>query len=128
MKSNKSINLIISLVIYPYDIMISIGESDVEFLNSIKNYGVKKNTVVDLLNLPDSLKGRTVMILESNHTFMRLKSIPKTPLDYNFLQHEIFHSVDFILRKIGITLSTDSDEAYAYLIGYVTEKIYEKLL
>ena len=45
------------------------------------------------------------------------------------LNHEIFHAVDWILRKaVGITLSDDSDEVYAYTIAWLQRKIYQKIL
>jgi len=124
---SKAQNFIIPLVIYPFDIMFSVGQTDAELLKSVKRYGLNKSDIEEMLNMPTTILGRTLMLLETNHTFIRLKSKPKKASEYGTLQHEIFHAIDFILRKIGISLSADSDEAYAYLIGYLTEKIYEKL-
>ena len=124
---SKSQNFIVPLVIYPFDIMVSINQTDDELLKSVKRYDLKKDDIEDLLEMPKTMLGRTLMLLETNNTFIRLRVKPKNPKEYGTLQHEIFHAVDFILRKIRITLSADSDEAYAYLIGYVTEKIYEKV-
>lgn len=124
---SKAQNFIIPLVIYPFDIMVSVGQTDDELLKSVKQFGLNRNDISEVLNLHETVKGRTLMLLETNQTFMRLKGKPKTTIEFGSLQHEIFHAADFILRKIGISLSADSDEAYAYLIGYLTEKIYEKL-
>lgn len=42
------------------------------------------------------------------------------------LNHEIFHAIDYLLRKkVWITLSDDSDETYAYTIAWVQSKFYE---
>jgi hypothetical protein len=51
--------------------------------------------------------------------------------DYGTLTHELFHSVDLFLRHHrGIRLSDDSDEVYAYHLGYFTRNflnfIWEK--
>lgn len=123
----KSKNFIIPLIIYPFDVMISIGQTDIELIKSVKKYGLTKDDIHELLDLPTTLQGRAVLLFETNHSFIRLKKSPKTTKEFGTLAHEIFHSVDFILRTIGITLSKDSDEAYAYLIGYLTEKIYDNL-
>lgn len=42
--------------------------------------------------------------------------------DYGTLTHELFHAVDMNLRSKGITLSDDSDETYAYHLGYFTRE------
>jgi hypothetical protein len=41
------------------------------------------------------------------------------------LSHEIFHAVDAVLSLRGLPLIEGSEEAYAYMIGYVTECIYK---
>lgn len=47
--------------------------------------------------------------------------------DYGVLQHEIFHSVDNMLRYRDINLSDDSDEVFAYCIGHLTRELYNKI-
>ena len=37
--------------------------------------------------------------------------------------HECWHAVSWTLRKKGINLTDDSDEAFAYLLGFLTEQI-----
>lgn len=42
------------------------------------------------------------------------------------LNHEIFHATDYLLReKVGITLSDDSCETYAYTMDWMQKKFYE---
>ena len=41
----------------------------------------------------------------------------------NTICHESFHIANTILTKAGLTLSDSSEEAYAYLIGWVSDKI-----
>ena len=127
MSNPKSQNFIIPFIIYPFDVMVSVNQTDDELLKSVKQFGLNRNDISEILNLHETVKARTLMLLTTNQTFIRLKSKPKKASEYGTLQHEIFHAIDFIFRKIGISLSADSDEAYAYLIGYLTEKIYEKL-
>lgn len=47
--------------------------------------------------------------------------------NYGTLVHEIFHAVDITLRGRGITLSDDSDEVYAYHMGYFTRNFLDKI-
>lgn len=44
------------------------------------------------------------------------------------LAHEIFHVACYLMEKVGIGLCHESDEAYAYLIGYITKKVDELLI
>lgn len=47
--------------------------------------------------------------------------------DYGTLSHELFHAVDMNLRSKGITLSDDSDETYAYHMGFFTREFLHKI-
>jgi hypothetical protein len=48
-------------------------------------------------------------------------------VDHGTIAHEVFHAVQFLMDKIGCNLAHESEEPYAYLIQYVTNKIYENL-
>lgn len=52
---------------------------------------------------------------------------PKTPFQKGILAHEIFHCTSFLLRAAGLKLTEESEEAFSYLHGFLTEKIWEKL-
>lgn len=43
----------------------------------------------------------------------------------NTCAHEALHVVLSIMRSVDIPLSSDSEEAFAYLQGWVTEKIFK---
>lgn len=124
-------NFIIDLVVYPFDIMFSIGESDKEFMRTLKDRLPKKylpkKSEDNICQLEDECRGRTWHHLEGGQTIIRLKKKPKSEQEMGSLAHEIFHAVDFIFRHVGIQLSSDSDEAYAYLIGYITEQFYKNI-
>lgn len=120
-------NFIIPLHVYPFDIMVSIGESDKELLPKLKRYGVSKESLdSDVWQLSDTCKGRGTLFV-CNRSLIRIAEPPKSPHGKGLLAHELFHVVDFILRRIGIELGDDSFEAYAYLIGYLTEQIYKRI-
>jgi hypothetical protein len=118
-------NFIFSLEIYPFDVMVSIGENDEELKEKLNEVGVDaegdNNWHYEATGL-----GRAISF-PGNQTLLRLRNKPETTADYGTLAHEIFHICEFILHKVGINLTRDSDEAYAYLIGFVTRKIYESI-
>lgn len=111
-------NIIIPLVIYPFDIMVSINQSDKDLSMELIRYGIDD---ISELVLSETTRGRTVMY-DTNQTVIRLKS-----LDIPVLCHEVFHAVAFILSKIGIPLEVmKSDGAYAYLIEYIVMEVLKK--
>lgn len=127
----KGKNFIIDLVVYPYDIMFSIGQTDYAFelaLSTMVNEVDLRDILRDpIISLSPETRGRTFHHHEGGQTVIRLPSIPKTPTEIGTLSHEIFHAVSFIFRRIGMKASSNSEEAYAYAIGYVTEQFWTKL-
>lgn len=53
---------------------------------------------------------------------------PNGPKELATLSHEIFHLVSTILRTRNIPLSDDTEEVYAYMIGFYSKMIYLNLL
>ncbi len=41
------------------------------------------------------------------------------------IAHECLHATNFILRDRGLELSVEGDEAQAYLLDYIVDKLYE---
>ena len=129
----KPLNFIIPLVVYPFDILVSIGEGDAAFKKSIRKH-LPPDCLKDLesdngiLSLGITEKGRTINFSTGYQTVIRLKYFPSYPEDYGILSHEIFHACAFILWRMSINLEIEkTDEVYAYLIQYVTTEIYKKI-
>ena len=70
-------------------------------------------------------KGETVINQEQGIFFIWMPSKPTTAEDIGFLAHEVFHAVAEIMRTIGVTFSENSEEIYAYTVGYLMHKILE---
>ena len=111
MGQKKASNKIIRLDPFPFDIMVHFGDKK-QLEKTLGKYGLVENTIA-----------RTLM-LDTNQVILYLKEKPKDINGYSLLAHEIFHCVDLVLRKVGISLSDDSDEIYAYCIQYLTKQIY----
>lgn len=110
--------------------MVSIGQTDNEFLMSLKNKITDEHLsdFIDdhlLFNMPDTCRGRTIQAINGGQTVIRIPHKIETFEQHGTLAHEIFHAVEFILRRINIKLSKNSDECFAYLIGYVTSQVYK---
>lgn len=59
----------------------------------------------------------------SGNNVLWLQNAPKSEVDVNTLSHEAFHAAYDILKRVGVPLGDDSEEAYAYLIGYIVEQV-----
>lgn len=123
----KSQNFIIPLVVYPFDVMVSIDESDADLSKKLLKYVYDPEEISSLMNLPSTTIGRCVM-LSCNQTVIRLKRQFYKHETYANASHEIFHAATFILNRIGMKMEIEvSDEAYAYLIAYLTREIFKRI-
>jgi hypothetical protein len=130
----RSLNFVIPLVIYPFDIMVSIGETDEAFQKAIRRH-MPPNCLKDLetdpgiLNLGNTTDGRTINFSTGHQTVIRLKHWPDVVRWQGILSHEVFHACSFVLWRMGIPLEIEkTDEVYAYLIDHVNTDIYKRLL
>ena len=128
----KSINKIIPIGHYPYDLMISFNESDRQVKEALKLVGItpknSSETAVFDMDKYKNKAGRMVMFI-GKQTIIRLNFMPHVndPVEMGFLQHEIFHAVGFFMSGIDTPLKSSTHEVYAYLIQYLTEQIYKLL-
>lgn len=129
----KAYNFIVPLVLFPFDIMFSIGESNELFDRSLFDrlqkcdYDSLKASERIIWDMGDTCRGRCVHNYEGGQTIIRVKGI-NTPEHHGVLAHEIKHAIDFILwHKLGIVPTKNNDELFAYAIGYVTEQVYKTL-
>lgn len=111
---------IIHIDIYNADILLHIGNNK-QLLKYMRANGLA-SYIKDMKQLlgknEQTTLGRT-MQLDNGQTIILFKRNPEPSL----LAHEVFHAACMILNRIGITLSDESDEAYAYLIQFITQKI-----
>jgi len=119
----KNVFEIINLHIYHFDVVVSINQTDKQFSKSMKGQDMTDSD--GLFNLPKTTNARAVM-LPSNLSVIRFKIKDKIP--HGVIAHEVFHISTFIMERIGMEfIIMKSDEAYAYLINYLVDEIYEIL-
>ena len=103
-----------SIDIYETTIILMIGDS-IEIINKYVNDNITK---VDLLD--------TEGCVFENHFeggFQYYIVLVRGKLTHNLIAHEVFHLSSSILRTINIT----DEEATAWVIGYITELLYDFL-
>ena len=124
--NNPSFSFSVPLVIYPFEIIVSLGQTDQELkADLLPKYDLQWD---DEFKMEMGSKGRCTLIHGMNQVLIRLYRYPYSNVGYGYLQHELFHAVSKIFQKIGVEFALGiSDEAYAYLIGYLTEKIYDQI-
>lgn len=124
----KSQNFIVSLHIYPFDIMFSIGQTDKQLKKRLKTFDETLpdcDGIIKDLNMEGS-NGLCLMLKRGSH-IVRLKNNDGSTKWKSTLVHEIFHVVYNTLTKVGVNLSDDSEEAFAYLIWYITGEFFYQL-
>ena len=125
------LNFTVPAIIYPFDVMVSLNQTWDEFAkNVVKRFGSEiledftkyQHPYTEGLSYIYVSEGQLACILRL-HTFDF-----NNPKHHGTLAHEVFHITEFVLRKVGCSLSEHSNEAYSYFNGYLSEKIYENIL
>lgn len=127
MKRTTSSIFVVDHAGYPFDVMVAIGASDGEVVDALQTRGCDPNEDETFaIKMAQNGKGKTV-VLRGGQTVLRLLGWTGIPDDWGHLAHEIFHAVEFLMHRIGISLCDQSDEAYAYAIGNLTVRIVTEL-
>lgn len=117
----KAIRFVVDVSIYNTYVIVVIGKS--KYINKyLSKHGFKK---IDTSST-EGAAGYTFQLEEGILLWLKQKP-PFTAFNIGCLVHEIFHCTEFILSRAGIKLSKKSDEAYAYLMGYITENIFNTI-
>lgn len=121
---NKSLNFIVTNEVYPFDVMFSFGETDKQLKKKLSKFDVK----IGNLFQHELRLGLTSQFKDNGQVLVRLRHYPKTPKHFGTLGHEISHATNYVMSYIGNKLSEDSEESYAYFTGFLTQKVFEKLI
>jgi hypothetical protein len=112
--------------IHLYGIMVDVYVSeDEDRLTRIDNILHDKHSVTDEKTDKFGVAGRVYPIFSDPKSGFGLVSILFSYQHYKpgVIAHEVFHAVCEICRRVGIDYSYSSEEAFAYLIGYLTDQI-----
>lgn len=122
----KSKNFIVPLVVYAFEVMVSLNQSENDLRKEMKKYACFTPERIESY-FEDTVPqlGRATMF--DGQVLIRIMKYPVTNEDYAVIVHEVFHAVCFIFKRVNIKLCPKSDEAWAYLIEYLTKEIYNKI-
>jgi hypothetical protein len=121
----KKQHFIVKYQVYPYELMVicGYGYDEVEIILK-KKLPVEYHEEIGILNC-DSMA--TAYMFSCGVTVIHFKDeIPEGRL-MEIIVHESFHAVKLLMDTIGQTLTDDSEESYAYLLQFITSKIFAKL-
>lgn len=62
-----------------------------------------------------------------DHHYLIFDNFENSAVGIGIFNHELLHMVFNSLEVVGMKFSNDSEEAYTYFAGYLTEKILDKL-
>jgi hypothetical protein len=108
---------IIPLDVYGHDIVVSIGQTDKDLYEQIKENISEKDFKKHMANQKAIA---TTHKMRSGCILIRFKDDIDNP---GIVAHEAFHAIVFLFKKIGIQYCYESEEAYAYTLEYLTNQI-----
>jgi hypothetical protein len=123
----SSQNFIIKGTVYPFDVMVSVDETDEQLMKQMKKAGIKKSLCKSVMEFEFLGRGRCTQ-LETGQLIIRLRKDEDRIKTLGVVAHEIFHAVTMLMDRIGMKLEVMvSDESYAYLTQFYTEEIYRRI-
>jgi len=108
---------IIPIDIYGHDIVVSVGQTDKDLYEEIKENISKKQFKKYIAN---QTAIATTHKLATGGILIRFKDDIDNP---GIVAHESFHAISFLFNKIGIRFCYESEEAYAYALSYLINQI-----
>lgn len=129
MKNNKlkPLLFIVDLELIPFHIAVSVEQSDRTLTKFLKGYGYSDSDIVGIMNLPETTRGRCVM-LHQNHTVIRLKYLPTKHELIGSIVHEALHATSMIMECIGVKFCPlTSEEIYAYTLQKIVSDICKQM-
>lgn len=122
----NSISFVVNLHIYPYKVLFAFNQTDEDVYSQLRKLRVGKKEIGDS-HIIDKSSGIAVTYTTSQRALIRMNKMPKENYYKGTLAHEIDHVANDILNAIGMYRTNASEEAYTYLIGYITSQAYAKL-
>ena len=133
----KSKAFAIDLAIYPYTVFVCFKNLiELEELLKTHKYGCDASTAVTVIEKVSTY------VKENNCAgycddctlpngnliiYFPVTNIKDMNYYFNMIPHEAFHAAEMVLSNVGVPLTKSSDEAYAYLISYISEQIFQQI-
>lgn len=135
MKKDNKLKKIISidLPLYESTLWVSYEYTNTELIEMVKKnenfIEGDKNKKGFISYLKEDRKEYKGIFISNNHEHLiRIWKQNDMKDLINTVTHEVFHFVKRILKTKGFKLTNSSEEAYAYLTGYINGEIYDKMI
>lgn len=126
MSSKKKSGLfIVDVEIYKRSVVFSICQTPKQIKEELSKHPV--DDLDGLLSAIHPNKAGTYYAITASHEGDIYVFFNETGLNHGTIAHEIFHATCRIASTVGLPLSRKSEEAYAYLLGYITKEFYQKM-
>lgn len=124
-KANQRKVIKVNVDLYPLVLVVMINDTDEKCFKNLTKIGITEEDARTMNMKPDEV-GRTVLFGRSLGV-IRINRKIGTPEFHSTLNHELLHIVLPFLTSIGMKYDHNSEEAFAYLMGYLSFNIYKKL-
>jgi len=119
-------NQIINVDVYNQDVMVHFGS--LESLTEVLKKYMEKSVIDNVIKEFEKTTLGHSLYEESKGVFIvYMPEIPRDPLSWGTLSHELSHVTNGIMEKAGISFSHSSEEAYTYLLGFLTRKVMDNI-
>lgn len=118
----------ISVDVYDRDVIIIAGATAAQAATALKPYMKRKERRRTAAIMQRVRPGEAVTIkADCGGVLVYLPAFDHTPKAVGVLAHEMLHAAAFILRGAGVPLNEHTEEAYSYLLGYLTAEALRAL-
>lgn len=114
-------NKIIPIDLYATDLLVVFGNKEELEAKLYELCGVG-DWVTHTDDIDEQCNGRAIR-LNSGQIVLWMPQMPHNAKEHGTLAHEIFHCASLLMNRIGVSPTYESEEAYAYLIQYLTKEI-----
>lgn len=114
----KEMFKVFSWQIYPFDLLYCYNCTDKDIREYINKHFVKLSKKEEEMLTFNSVSGKTVQL--ENGAIMIWVHNPK---NIGILAHELYHAVNMLFYKVDITPTDSSEEAFAYALEFMMNKI-----
>lgn len=128
MKENYKIAKLIPVDIYRRDVLLVTNYSHKELETELSKYlskGEVRKTIKECKGVQDN--GAITIQTSIGGLLVYMPKYLGDEESIGTLSHEILHATSFILEEVGISFSAQTQEVYAFLIGYLSKEAMKVL-
>ena len=124
-RKKKSGLFIVDVDIYKRSVVFSICQTEKQIRQELSKHPVDDlDGLISAINPNNAGKYYAITATHSGDVYVFFNP---NGMNKGTIAHEIFHATCYITKHIGLPLTAESEEAYAYLLGYITVEFYKQL-